>query len=201
MEQLGLVALAGFALVEWVTKGMLTRGFWTLAISSFAALEAAATRVVQLVRPPRFVITGSCYRCGDCCRMIVANPPRLLHKYGLLRLFAAYHRLAHGFVVTARGPAGEVIFSCMHLRADRRCGIYKRRPLLCRNYPVLPFFETPRVMPACSYSVAPRAVALMKTRASLPIVNPGVTVHHPTRPQRGTLGQSDDYEWLDDSPN
>jgi len=42
-------------------------------------------------------------------------------------------------------------------------------------------------------------VARMRRRAALPIVNPGVTVHHPTREARGEIGRDDDFEWLDDT--
>ena len=200
MFPLALAAGAGYLLVEWVSRGALTRALLTVAIVAFATAEELAARAVRLVRPPRFVVTGSCHRCGDCCRMIVADPPRLVKDTALLRLLVLYHRALRNFTVTGRGPNDEVIFSCGHLRADGRCGIYARRPLLCRNYPLRPFFTAPQLMPECSYQIAPQAVARMHARASLPIVNPGVTVHHPTRTTRGALGQSEDYEWLDDTP-
>ncbi|MBN1961119.1 MAG: YkgJ family cysteine cluster protein [Deltaproteobacteria bacterium] len=200
MSELAYIAIAAIALLILVTKGKILSVIWTAAISVFAELDLAATRFIQMLRPPRFVILGSCFRCGECCRMIMAHPPRLiLNRPTLLRLFSWFHYALHGLIEVARGPNGEIIFSCLHQRPDNRCGIYKRRPLFCRKYPKKPFFEQPQVLPSCSYQVAPLVVARMKKRLSLPILNPGVTVHHPTRLQRDAAGQNEDFEWLDDT--
>jgi hypothetical protein len=86
--------------------------------------------------------------------------------------------------------------SCGHLRTDGRCGIYRHRPFLCRNFPVRPLFDEPSVLPGCSYAVAPRPVLEMRARPSLRIVNPGVTVHHPTRTHKGE-DERDDFEWVE----
>jgi hypothetical protein len=103
-------------------------------------------------------------------------------KTRLLGVFLAWHRLAHNFHLAGRGPNGQVILACGHLRADGRCGIYRWRPLLCRNYPAVPFFDPPPLLPGCGFHAVPRVVVQMKDRPSLPIVNPQVAVHHPSPP-------------------
>jgi len=185
-EALALLAGA-YALVELASRGAVTRFVWHLAARAVAALDLASME-----------LRGSCHKCGECCRQIVGDPPRFVKDTMLLRLFVAYHRAMHRFEVTGRGPDGEVVFACAHVRQDGRCGIYRRRPLLCRNFPTRPFFEPPGILPGCGFAMAPRLVAEMRRRPSLPVVNPGVTVHHPSRERRG-LDQREDFEWLDDT--
>jgi hypothetical protein len=200
MVELGVVALGAYLLVEIVMRGALTRTLFGIATTAFALLDAFGMRVVRLVRPPRFAVLGRCRRCGECCRMIIGDPPGFVKKSVLLDLYVAYHRVAHAFILAGRGPNGEVLLACARQRADGRCGIYARRPLLCRNYPVLPFFDEPKLLPSCGFRIAQRAVARMRPRAALRILNPGVTVRHPTREHAGELSRDDDFEWVDDTP-
>ena len=157
----------------------------------FINLELLALRIIRLVVRPDFLLQGECLRCGACCEHIVGDPPKFIKHTKLLSLYLAYHRLAHRFRPTHRGPNGEVIFSCGHLQDDGRCGIYRFRPLICRNYPVIPYYSVPGLLPDCTYSVAPRVVAQMKTRASLPIISATVAVHHPTRLELGPSAHED----------
>ncbi len=198
MLELALVAALGWAVVDLATHAGLTRFAWTLAINAAAVVDAFPRVAARRLRPPRFALLGECCRCGECCRRIVADLPSFVKDTPFLSVFVFYHRVLHRFRVTGRGPHGEVIFACDHVRPDGRCAIHTRRPLLCRDFPVLPFFDEPSLLPACTYRVAPREVARMRRRASLRILNPGVTVHHPTRERRGEIGRTEGYEWLDD---
>ena len=153
---------------------------WLEFTRLFILLELAAFRLVRLVYPSRYVLKGRCGLRGACCKYILGDPPRFIKDSRLLDVYAFYHRLFHRFTPVAKGPNGEIIFSCGHLGPDNRCGIYRYRPLLCRNYPVIPIFEPPRVLPGCGYRVAPRVVAAMHKNPRLPILNPEVAVHHPT---------------------
>ncbi len=200
MLELALVVALGWVVVDLATHAALTRAVWTAAVQAAALAEELTRAVVRRVRPPRFALLGECCRCGECCRRIVSDLPAIVRDTRLLGVFVLYHRLVHSFRVVGRGPAGEVIFACDHVRPDGRCAIHARRPMLCRDFPVLPFFDEPSLLPACTYRVAPRVVARMRPRASLPILNPGVTVHHPTRERPGEIGRDEDYEWLDDTP-
>ena len=157
----------------------------------FINLELLALRIIRLVIRPEFLIQGECLRCGACCEHIVGDPPKFIKETKLLSVYLAYHRLTHRFRAISRGPNGEVIFSCGHLQDDGRCGIYRFRPLICRNYPVIPYYSVPGLLPDCTYKVAPRVVANMKSRASLPIINAQVSVHHPTRLQPGPSSHED----------
>jgi hypothetical protein len=168
-------------MAELVSRGFLTRRLLRTLFRWFVQMELLAMRVMRFFVKPRFVLRGQCQRRGVCCTMIVGNPPGFVKRTpALLGVFVALHRVIYNFHVVNRGESGEVIFSCGHLQSDGRCGIYRFRPLLCRNYPILPFFEPPRPLPGCGYRVVPRVVDRMQSR--LPIVDAQVAVHHPTRP-------------------
>ena len=157
----------------------------------FINLELLALYIIRMIVRPDFVVQGECLRCGACCEHIVGDPPRFIKNTRLISIYLAYHRLAHRFRPTHRGPNGEVIFTCGHLKDDGGCGIYRFRPLICRNYPVIPYYSVPGLLPDCTYSVAPRVVAQMKPRASLPILNAKIAVHHPTRLVAGPSAHED----------
>ncbi len=186
--------LLALVLVELATRGFIIRRL----VQGFAVflifLELGAQWFVKLFARPKYVLQGECQRCGACCRCLVGEPPAYVRNSPLLlKTFIAYQRAAHRFEAYARGPNGEVLFRCGHLQADNTCGIYWRRPLVCRTYPVVPSFGIPKLLPDCSYTIAARPVTLMVKRASLPIVNPIVATHHPTPDHDGDT-RSEDYE-------
>ncbi len=186
--------LLAAAIAELSSRGFVTRRVVALVGVGLIKLDLAAQALVRWLAPPSHVLLGSCHRCGACCRSLVGDPPGLVKRSALLlRGFIAYHRATHRFEAYARGPNGEVLFRCGHLQADNTCGIYWRRPLVCRTYPVVPSRGAPSLLPDCSYRVAARSVAAMKTRPGLNIVNPSVAVHHPT-PDHPGESLPEDYE-------
>ncbi len=193
------------AVLMAVTLLEIMSGFWVMrrlgSVFTVALIhmELAAVGLVRRLHPPKHVILGECIKCGTCCESIVANPPRFLKRGFGARAYAAFHRLTHNFRWVGRGGNDEFIFSCGHLRADNRCGIYWRRPLICRTYPVLPYYDAPRVLPQCSYRVASRVASKMQTRASLPILNPQTAVFHPTPLTREELESN--YELVEMIPD
>lgn len=178
----------GFVLVELATRGLVTRRVLSAVSVSFIVFELAVVRLYRLVVRPRYAVIGECQRCGSCCRSIIADPPRLIKATPpLLQLFAAFHRVAHNFSVVGRGPNGELVFACGYVQTDERCGIYWRRPFICRNYPLVPYYEAPQLLPECSYRVVHASLAhrTLAPRGTLPILDPYVAVHHPTPMGKG----------------
>ncbi len=192
------VLVLGIFLYECLTLGRLTRRLLRFPLVFFALMETAAIRVVQQVIRPRFVLQGECHECGDCCRSILGVPPRFIRKTRLMGLYLYYHRVAHRFTPREIGEEGEIIFECGHLQSDGRCGIYWFRPLLCRNYPIVPFYHAPSLLPGCSYQIAPRVVAQMTPHPRLPILNRQVAIHHPTAPHKGAP-RVEDFQLIDES--
>lgn len=185
-----------FALVvlELASRGFVMRRIVQVIAVAIIKLDLAAQALVRLCIKPKHVLLGDCQRCGACCRSLVGDPPEVVKNNPLLlKGFIAYHRTTHRFEAYARGPNGEVLFRCGHLQSDNTCGIYWRRPLVCRTYPVVPAYGIPRLLPDCSYRIAARPVSVMMKRASLPIVNSVVAVHHIT-PDHDGESRPEDYE-------
>jgi Fe-S-cluster containining protein len=191
---LGFSALVAY---EVASRLALTRRLGRGLLVLFVRFELACLTLVRQVIRPRFVLLGECHKRGVCCRQIIGDPPRLVRETRLVQLFVGYHRVMHNFAAIGKGPDGEIIFACNHLDAEGRCGIYALRPFLCRNYPVLPFYAAPQLLPGCGFRAAPRVVARMKNQPRLPIVNPHVAVHHPTAP-RGSEALPEHFELVDD---
>ena len=196
---LGSLIIAALLTVEIMSRFTVTRWFFRICGVFFVLLEVGAVRLVKTVIKPEFVLLGSCHRCGECCEQIVSDPPNWLKNSSLLRFYLLFHELTHSFKATHRGPNGEVIFRCGHLLSDGGCGIYHFRPLLCRNYPRIPQMGAPNLLPNCSYQYAPRSVAAMKPRSSLPILNSHVAVHHPSRSDLSEH-RPEDFHQVDSSP-
>ncbi len=167
-------------LVEAVTHGNISRFILHSFLRAFAVMEVSALKLVQRILPPRYPVVGECIKCGRCCKEIVFHAPKWIQKSRTMELFLAYHRAIHNFKVVGRGNQGEVIFSCNYLKSDNRCGIHTWRPFLCRNFPLQPWFEPPKILPYCSYQVAARPVTQMRSHPRLRVLNTPVAVHHPS---------------------
>jgi hypothetical protein len=160
----------------------------------FICLDLWCVRVVRWVVPPKYVLLGACDQRGACCKQIVGDPPGWVKRTPwLMRCFVGYHRMAHAFEQVATSDTGAVIFRCGHLQRDGRCGIYRYRPRLCRDYPVLGWTKPPSLLPGCGYYTAARSVTRMQKRESLRILNPYVDIHHPS-PDRTGRASWQEYE-------
>ena len=70
-----------------------------------------------------------CLRCGACCRFLLLQSS-LSGK--ALEFYRERGLHVNGDVATIR-----VDHVCRHLKDDK-CGIYEKRPLVCREYPIVP---------------------------------------------------------------
>jgi hypothetical protein len=183
--------------IELGCRGILIRSLGRWICRLFILFDLGIHRALRLIIRPAYEIKGSCDQRGVCCQHIIGDPPRFVKKTWLLRLYAGFHAMWHRFHVVGRGPNDELIFACGHLQTDGRCGIYRYRPRLCRDYPLRPFFGIPKVLPGCGYRVEPRRVAKMVKRPSLRVINPRVAVHHPTPPRRDpyAMDRPEDFHW------
>ena len=188
-----LSALAALLATDLLFGLRLSRWCFAEVVSWFVRLEMFCIQWVRRLYPPKYSLGGECIRCGRCCEQIVSNPPRWFREKGW-RLYAAFHRSWHRFELVARGDQGEFLFRCGHLQSDGRCGNYRHRPLICRTYPVQPYFEAPNFIPGCSHTVVPRVLAHKPNRSSLTILNPTTATHHPTPIDETHLDLREHYE-------
>jgi len=95
----------------------------------------------KLFKPSNIVITGYCSGCGSCCKNI------LLMIYNdtitdeatfidIQKNNAFYKNLE----ITGSNSSNELTFKC-NLLKENNCSVYKKRPLLCRNYPSVKMFK------------------------------------------------------------
>jgi Fe-S-cluster containining protein len=44
-----------------------------------------------------------------------------------------------------------LVFTCRNLTPEGKCGNYFWRPNICRNYPLVDYFEEPKFLPGCGF--------------------------------------------------
>jgi len=103
-------------------------------------------------------LEGSCKQCGKCCEEIYlkATPRQLSSKFfsGLAIKWITW--LFDFILLKIDYDNFYLIFTCKHRRADGKCGNYFWRPNVCRNYPLVDYFEQPKVLPGCGFCAKPR---------------------------------------------
>ncbi len=124
-------------------------------------MESAADWLVGARGATEYVRTGSCNRCGRCCRLLALELPRSFLKHPLLvRFFAAWHRAAMNF--EPRGQADTMlVYRCRHFREDekgRGCSIYPFRHRLCRFFPRQALYGHPELAAECGFRFVRRDV-------------------------------------------
>ena len=122
-------------------------------ILSFILLDNALKQSLKSLFPTRWKIEGKCRQCGSCCREIYLKmtPGQMKSKlftaisirwiswlfdFDLLRIDYEHYYL---------------VFNCRHLTSEGKCGNYFWRPNICRNYPLVDYFEEPTFLPGCGF--------------------------------------------------
>ena len=76
-----------------------------------------------------------CESCdGKCCRHIALeiDKPRSKASFEDIRWYLAHHGVQ--VFVEKRKWYLQVVAGCRHLRQDNQCGIYEKRPAICKSY-------------------------------------------------------------------
>jgi Fe-S-cluster containining protein len=119
----------------------------------FVILDNFLTNLTRKLFPTRWTLEGQCRQCGNCCREIYLKmtPSQMksrlftnisirwiswLFDFNLLRIDHEHHYL---------------VFNCKHLTPEGKCGNYFWRPNICRNYPLVDYFEEPKFLPGCGF--------------------------------------------------
>ena len=119
-------------------------------------LMLADNAVTNLVKKPfrtRWVLVGKCNQCGKCCQNIkLAINPRLLSSVFIRELVIMWTSWVMGFhLKRIEYTPPYLVFGCKKVRSDGTCGDYKWRPNVCRNYPLVDFFEEPALFKTCGF--------------------------------------------------
>ncbi len=106
----------------------------------------------------RWVLEGECKKCGMCCREIYLKiTPRQLSSKLFTELAVRWTSWIFDFELLRIDYENYyLIFICKHLRPDGTCGNYFWRPNICRNYPLVDYFDEPKTLPNCGFRARPR---------------------------------------------
>ncbi|MBU1026434.1 MAG: YkgJ family cysteine cluster protein [Candidatus Margulisbacteria bacterium] len=102
----------------------------------------------------RWVLAGKCKQCGKCCEEIYLKmtPNQISSKFFTNLAIRWISWLFDFILIRVEQDAGYLVFTCKHRLRDGRCGNYFWRPNICRNYPLVDYFEEPKMLPDCGFT-------------------------------------------------
>jgi len=122
----------------------------------FLSLALTDNIVSNLAKSPfrtKWCLEGKCNKCGKCCQEIgLKIDPRLLSSKFITNIIVRWISWLFDFyLIGIDHKRLYLFFGCKHKMPDGTCGVYKWRPSVCRNYPIIDYFEEPALFPECGY--------------------------------------------------
>jgi len=106
---------------------------------------------------PYWTVSGTCIKCGRCCELLAMGVPRgIARRAYLLQAIGWYYEINYGFVLEEILNERWLIFSCTNLTPEGLCGIYPRRPRICREYPNAYDPDPPHLPDECTFRLEKR---------------------------------------------
>jgi len=101
-------------------------------------------------------LQGKCKQCGICCQEIYLKiNPRQLASRLFTKLAIAWISWIYDFkLLKVDWDNFYLVFTCKKRRPDGKCGDYGWRPNICRNYPLVDYFEEPKFLPGCGFKAS-----------------------------------------------
>ncbi len=99
------------------------------------SLNSKLVKIFNQNFSPKFIRSGSCKQCGQCCRKITINyhGKFLTEKHEFEQLQLEQPRYKNFF--TTGKEDGILVVTCKSLGDDNTCKSYRFRSLYCRIYP------------------------------------------------------------------
>ena len=123
----------------------------------FVLIDVAMQRFARILVPPPYKTGGKCKQRGNCCYYIMIRKPKGLFGW----IFQFWNTQVNGFY--SRGEddyefEGDrvIVMGCRYLQKDGSCKHYKLRPMVCRKWPVIEHFGTPRILKGCGFKALPK---------------------------------------------
>lgn len=109
----------------------------------------------------KWKLTGQCNMCGNCCKEIhLQIDKKQLGSKLFTNVAIRWITWLFDFILLKIDCDNHILeFTCKHCRADGKCGNYFWRPNVCRNYPLVDYFEKPKFLPNCGFKAVPRSSA------------------------------------------
>lgn len=126
-------------------------------IISFILLDNFLTNIPKkILFRTRWKLQGKCKQCGVCCQEIYLKiNPRQLGSRLFTKLAIAWISWVYDFkLLKVDWEDFYLVFTCKKIRADGECGDYRWRPNICRNYPLVDYFDEPKFLPQCGFKAS-----------------------------------------------
>jgi len=112
--------------------------------------------IFNLAKKPfgtKWALKGKCKKCGRCCQDVTLEiNPKLLNNRFTTDLVVRWISWAFNFrLKEVDYDRCRLVFGCNNLNTDGTCKDYRWRPNICRNYPIMDYFERPSLFNTCGY--------------------------------------------------
>jgi len=123
------------------------------AILALMIFDNWVTQGFKKVIPSRYKKEGQCRKCGACCREIHLRMTKKQIRNDFFRdLAVRWISWLYGFVLLKIDYSRcYLVFTCRHKDPGGLCGNYNWRPPICRNFPLVDYFEKPVFIKNCGY--------------------------------------------------
>ena len=98
----------------------------------------------------KYRVEGECLKCGKCCKEIRAYGMKNEKDLIIMQFFIPHYRR---FFISKIDEKGDVVLSCKHLTENGLCGVYNKRPNVCKNYPAKTINFNGEMIEGCGYKV------------------------------------------------
>ncbi|OGB87816.1 hypothetical protein A3J44_00035 [candidate division WOR-1 bacterium RIFCSPHIGHO2_02_FULL_45_12] len=135
--------------------------FFKRSIISVILLDNFLTHFPKkLLFKTRWRLEGKCKQCGACCQEIYLKiTPRQLSSKLFTALAVKWIGWVFDFILLRVDYDNYyLVWTCKHKQAGGRCGNYFWRPSVCRNFPLVDYFDEPGFIPGCGYGASKRNV-------------------------------------------
>lgn len=145
---------ADTAFSRWYNTAM----FRKIALSVVLA-DNYVTNLAGSIFRKQWRLDGKCKKCGRCCREIhLKIEPRLLGNQFTKELVVRWISWLFCFyLIKIDYERNYLVFGCRNLKPDGTCNDYRWRANVCRNYPLVDYFEKPVLFEGCGYKAALRS--------------------------------------------
>lgn len=117
-------------------------------------IDGLFTYLTTFFLKSRYTFTGQCKKRGVCCKNIAIYLSQGFWDSVLLTKLAIWwYTFVYSFELISTEPSHRIlVFRCNYLK-NNSCSIYRRRPFICRNYPMARYFSKPNILPGCGYNI------------------------------------------------
>ncbi|NCF70261.1 MAG: hypothetical protein GWP59_01030 [Chlamydiales bacterium] len=129
-----------------------------LLILPFIFLDTAMHRLARCFFKPPFLQTGACKKRGNCCYYILIPWHRLsinniIQSFWMTQINGFFFR--EKYVLDDENRKWRVM-GCRYLKKDGSCGHHFFRPTVCRKWPLIEGYATPRYLKGCGFKALAR---------------------------------------------